>query len=454
MIRPIFMRKTFLTGLLLCVAMGLCAAPHSKQKTDREVWVDIMYQMAEPVMKNMAEGRLQQVMDTTGGSKNLELSPTWDNRDKKVAYMETFGRLLAGLAPWLNLPDDNTDESIKRKQLREWTRQAIINAVNPESPDRLGWENGGQTLVDAAYVVEGLYRGYDSLWIPLPQETKDRYIQEIKNLRRYDPPYTNWLLFVAMEECFLLYVGADYDAYRIKLGLAKVEEWYIGDGMYSDGPSFAFDYYNSYVIQPMYTECLEMIAARRPNDTQLIFSKTNEKTRGAWNRLQEVRKRMQKWSVILERLISPEGTFPIVGRSIPYRMAAMQPLALLAWRKLLPQELHNGQVRSALTAVANRMFFGQPENPSKSAKAMSKNYNEGGFLTIGFVGPHPNVADWYTNNGSLYITSLAFLPLGLPDTDPFWTDPAEKWTSKKAWEGDDFPKDHKWDINSQKLYWE
>jgi len=180
--------RAFMTLLLLGSVLGMFASPKGQRKTDREVWVDIMYQMAEPVMKNMAEGKLQQVMDTTGGNKNLELSPTWDNRDKKVAYMEAFGRLLAGLAPWLNLPDDDTPESAKRKQLREWTRQAIINAVDPQSPDRLGWENGGQTLVDAAYVVEGLYRGFDSLWVPLPKETKDLYIQEIQKLRKYDPP--------------------------------------------------------------------------------------------------------------------------------------------------------------------------------------------------------------------------------------------------------------------------
>lgn len=447
------MKKTILFAAILLSCTSL-SAKKQEAKADREVWVDIMYQMAEPVMKNMAEGKLQQVMDTAGGNKSLELSPTWDNRDKKVAYMEAFGRLLAGLAPWLNLPDDDSAESAKRRQLRRWTRQAIINAVDPQSPDRLGWENGGQTLVDAAYVVEGLFRGYDSLWVPLPKETKDLYIKELKGLRRYDPPYTNWLLFIAMEESFLMYVGADYDAYRIKMALAKIEEWYIGDGIYSDGPSFAFDYYNSYVIQPMYMECLEMIAARQPNNTYLIFGKTNDKVRGAKNRLQEVTKRMQKWSVILERFISPEGTFPVVGRSIPYRMATLQPLALLAWRKQLPKELHEGQVRSALTAVANRMFYGQLENPAKNAPTLSKNYNSGGFLTIGFVGPHPNVADWYTNNGSLYMTSLAFMPLGLPATDSFWTAPYEKWTSKKAWEGDDFPKDHKWDINSQKLYWE
>ena len=49
---------------------------------------------------------------------------------------------------------------------------------------------------------------------------------------------------------------------------------------------------------------------------------------------------------------------------------------------------------------------------------------------------------------------FAFMALGLPPTDSFWTAPYEKWTSKKAWEGDDFPKDHKWDINREILYWE
>ena len=410
--------------------------------SDREVWVDIMYQMAEPVLRNMAEGKLQQNMTLENGG--LEISPTWDGRDKKVSYMECFARLMAGLAPWLSLPDDDTPEGLKRKQLREWALKAYANAVDPASPDYLGWTSGGQTLVDAAYLVESLYRGYDALWVPLDDVTKQRYIKEIQGLRRYDPPYTNWLLFIAMEESFLMYVGADYDAYRIKMALAKVEEWYIGDGLYSDGPSFAFDYYNAYVIHPMYVEALEMIAAKQPNNSYLIFSKTDAQRRGAKNRLEEARKRMQKYSIILERFISPEGTYPVVGRSIPYRMAVFQPLAQLAWRKQLPKELTNGQVRAGITAVAKNMFL----------RPGITNFNKQGFLTIGFIGNHPNVADWYTNNGSLYMTSLAFLPLGLPADDPFWTDPAEKWTSKKAWDGDDFPKDHKWDINSQRLYWE
>ena len=419
--------------------MGLSTAEAAKKKqvkqlTDREYWCQQAYKMAQPVLENMARGELQKNMKT-------EFSPSFDNRNRKVVYMETFGRLMAGIAPWLSLPDDNTPEGAKRKQLREWALKAYANAVDPESPDYLGWKSGGQTLVDAAYLVESLYRGYDALWVPLDSITKQRYIKEIQGLRRYDPPYTNWVLFVGMEEAFLMYVGASYDAYRIKMAVSKAEEWYIGDGLYSDGPSFAFDYYNAYVIQPMYTEILEMVSAKQPNNNYLVRSH-GDKRNGAKNRLEIVRKRMQKYSVILERFISPEGTYPVVGRSIPYRMAVFQPLAQLAWRKQLPKELTNGQVRAGLTAVAKKMF------------GQANNFNKQGFLTIGFLGNHPNVADWYTNNGSLYMTSLAFLPLGLPADDPFWTDPAEKWTSKKAWEGDDFPKDHKWDINPQILYWE
>ena len=51
-------------------------------------------------------------------------------------------------------------------------------------------------------------------------------------------------------------------------------------------------------------------------------------------------------------------------------------------------------------------------------------------------------------------TSLFLLPLGLPANDSFWACPDEPWTSVKAWSGESFPKDHKWPINPQPLYWE
>lgn len=381
---------------------------------DRAYWVDLAYKMAAPVLSNMAEGKLQANMQ-------IEVSPSFDNRDKRVTYMEAFGRLMAGVAPWLSLPDDNTEEGKMRKQLREWALKSYAHAVDPQSPDYLLWRKEGQPLVDAAYIAESFLRAYDQLWKPLNETTKKRYIEEFTLLRRVDPPYTNWLLFSSIIESFLAKAGAPYDAYRVNSACRKMEEWYAGDGWYADGPVFAFDYYSSYVFHPMYLETLQAMKDAKAY-TRIHYGQYYARAL----------ERCQKFSIVLERLISPEGTFPVFGRSIPYRMAAMQPLALMAWYQTLPGGLTNGQVRSALTATMKSMFDGK------------ENFNEGGFLTIGFCGRQPNVADWYTNNGSLYMTSLSFLPLGLPATHPFWTDAPADWTSKKAWSGQPFPKDHQW----------
>ena len=384
-----------------------------KVKTDRELWTGILYQMAAPVLSNMSEGKLQENM-------LVELSPTWDGRDKRVTYMECFGRLMAGLAPWLSLPDDDTAEGQQRKQLREWALKSYAQSVDPESKDYLLWRKEGQPLVDAAYIAESFLRGYDALWVPLDDLTKQRYIAEFQQLRRVDPPYTNWLLFSSTVECFLKKAGAQTDYYRITSALRKVDEWYVGDGWYSDGEDFAFDYYNSFVLHPMYVECLDVMTDGGKRNIRNVKG----------GNFPKALKRMQRFGMILERFVSPEGAFPVFGRSITYRTGVLQPLALLSLRGWLPKELPAGQVRAAMTAVIQRMF------------GDNRNFNAEGYLTLGFNGSQPNISDWYTNNGSLYLASLAFLPLGLAADDPFWTDAPQPWTSKKAWGGEDFPKDH------------
>ncbi len=409
-------RSIMMTLVLALVPfMGISAKKKVAQQSDRQYWCALAYKMAQPVLENMAKGELQKNMQT-------EFSPSFDNRNKKVLYMECFGRLMAGVAPWLTLPDDATAEGKQRKQLREWALASYKNAVDPQSPDYLCWGIGGQNLVDAAYIAESFLRAYDTLWKPLDEVTKKRYLAEFAKLRHIDPPYTNWLLFSSTIESFMAKAGGDFDEYRVNSACRKVEEWYVGDGWYADGPSFAFDYYSSYVFHPMYLETLQAMVDAKVN-SRLDYQKYYDR---------ELR-RCQKYSIILERFISPEGTFPAFGRSIPYRMATMQPLALMAWYQTLPSDLSNGQVRAALTKVLHRMF--DKEN----------NFNEKGYLSIGFCGnSQKNVADWYTNNGSLYMTTLAFMPLGLPADHPFWTDAAQPWTQVKAWNNQQFPKDHQW----------
>ena len=406
--------------IMLAVMLPLSAAAKKKQEkviSDREYWCQQAYKMAQPVLENMAKGELQKNMKT-------EFSPSFDNRNRKVVYMETFGRLMAGIAPWLALPDDDTAEGQQRKQLREWALASYKHSVDPESPDYLCWGVSGQNLVDAAYIAESFIRAYDALWVPLDNVTKERYIKEFKMLRKYEPPYTNWFLFSSTIESFIAKAAGlkEYDDFRVMMPIRKTEEWYVGDGWYADGPVFAFDYYSSYVFHAMYLETLQNMIDAKQNGTRLEYKKYYDRAL----------KRAQKFAIILERFISPEGTFPVIGRSTPYRLAALQPLALMAWYQKLPKELSNGQVRAALTKSMHRMFD------------IQNNYNDAGFLTIGFCGHQPETADWYTNNGSLYMTSLSFMPLGLPADHDFWTCEAQPWTQVKAWGGQPFPKDHRW----------
>lgn len=396
--------------LLLLCTWGSVA----KKKTeifvanDRYQWVELCYRIAAPVLENMSKGELQQNM-------KLELSPTWDGRDIRVAYMETFGRLMAGISPWLSLPDDDTDEGKKRKQIREWALLSYKNGVDPESPDLLGWDvNSPQRLVDAAYLAESFLRAPDATWKRLDNITQQRYIKRFKSLRTIRPAYNNWLLFRAMIEAFLMSVGEPADEFALTVAINKINEWYVGDGWYTDGPEFSIDYYNSFVIHPMYVEVLEVLVQHRfstPISPKLAI------------------RRMQRFNTFLERIISPEGTFPAFGRSIVYRMGAFQPLALAAWKYGMPKNISNGQVRAALTAVMHNLF------------KVEGNFNKKGFLQLGFAGHQTELANYYTNNGSLYMTSLVFIPLGLPVEHPFWTSPAEPWTSQKAWNGKPFVRD-------------
>lgn len=146
---------------------------------------------------------------------------------------------------------------------------------------------------------------------------------------------------------------------------------------------------------------------------------------------QEALKRMIRHAEYSERIISPEGHYPAFGRSVTYRTAAFQSLADVALREKLPAYILPAQVREALTAVHRNMYEG------------NQNFDKNGWLVLGFNGHQPECADVYTSTGSLYMATLSFLPLGLPADNPFWTDPAADWTTKKAWSGQTLRKDYK-----------
>jgi hypothetical protein len=125
-----------------------------------------------------------------------------------------------------------------------------------------------------------------------------------------------------------------------------------------------------------------------------------------------------------------------VGRSLCYRFGAFQLLSEISLRRQLPEDVTPEQVRCALTAVMRRMI----DAPGT--------FDEQGWLRLGFYGHQPSIAESYISTGSLYLCSVAWLPLGLPATDPFWAGEAKAWTAKKAWSGVDIRTDHAMDDDS------
>src|SRR6188508_1285467 len=95
-----------------------------------------------------------------------------DSNRVRVAHLEAFGRTLAGIAPWLELGADKTTEGKLREKYIQLTRKALTVAVDPSSPDFLNFNKQPQPLVDAAFIAQGLLRGYTQLWEPLDQQTR------------------------------------------------------------------------------------------------------------------------------------------------------------------------------------------------------------------------------------------------------------------------------------------
>ena len=397
--------------VILSAAGKKNASDKANLVSDREKWVTILYKVSQPVLYNLSQNSLKKNMPVEQRGQTHPEYKYYGDRTK-FAYLEAFCRTLSGIAPWLELADDNTKEGMMRKELRELSIKSITNAMNPAAADYMSFDVGNQALVEAAYLGQTFLRAPNNLWAKLDKQTQDRIANELIKIRQVRPNQSNWLLFSAVVETFLYKFGYSYDQMRVDYPVRQFEKWYKGDGVYGDGDPFHWDYYNSYVIQPMLVDITIVFEKEFPGMNQLVL------------------KRSQRYAEVIERFISPEGTIPPLGRSLQYRTATLQSLSQMALLKKLPESLKEGQVRAAMTAVIQRM--------------MSQNgtFDDNGWLKIGFCGSQPEIGEPYTCTGSLYICTNGFLALGLPATDSFWTSPAEVWTAKKAWNGEEFLQDH------------
>jgi hypothetical protein len=423
-------------------------------ETTRAYWVRELTRMAGPVLRALAERRLKRDMPVEGVGDDRYGS----GGRAQFSHLEAIARTLVGIAPWLECgggranfaapagspaapsssPSSSSsisssfapclppEEEALRAEFADLARRAIDSATDPASPDHVNFSVSFQPIVDAAFLGHAIVRAPTELWAKLPEWVKRNTVAAFKATRSRRPHHNNWLLFGGMIEAALCVMGEedDWDVMRVDHGirhfLAPTSSWYKGDGMYGDGPDYHADYYGSLVIHPMLLDILRVVTASPRGKVYEDWAAY----------LPVAQKRAVRYGEILERTIAPDGTYPPLGRSLAYRCGVMQHLAQMALEASLGKGVSPAQVRCALTAVMSRSL-----SPVGT-------YDDKGWLRVGFAGAQLEVGEIYISTGSLYLASAIFLPLGLPPSEPFWSDPPEMWTSARMWSGGFAPCDH------------
>ncbi|GGX04372.1 DUF2264 domain-containing protein [Streptomyces chryseus] len=249
-----------------------------------------------------------------------------------------------------------------------------------------------QTVVESASLALALRLTRPWLWDTLDERTRARAVDWLLPALGPSPVDNNWWLFGLTVAGFLQDAGIETDRARatIDRSLARVEEWHLGDGWYSDGPNRAFDHYNPWALH-----FYPVLHAHLAGDRDL---------------LDRYGPRLHAQLEAHTRMFDANGAPMPYGRSLTYRFAAAAAPWLGALTGHTP--LTPGATRRLATGTL-RYFLDRGA------------VDDRGLLTPGWHGPYAPVLQSYSGPASPYWASKGFLGLLLPAGHPVWTDPEE-----------------------------
>ncbi|WAZ24927.1 DUF2264 domain-containing protein [Streptomyces cinnabarinus] len=253
-------------------------------------------------------------------------------------------------------------------------------------------QHRSQPLVEAASIALALRLTRPLLWDRLDDAVQQRAAQWLGDALTAEPWPCNWELFPVTVGGFLQSIDHEPEASRkaIDRGLERIEQWYLGDGWYTDGDGRKFDYYNGWAMH-----LYPMLHAWLSDDADLLNLYGG---------------RLSRHLTDYAHLFAADGAPMHQGRSLTYRFATTAPLWLGALTGHTP--LPPGQTRR-LASGALRHFL------ERGA------VDDRGLLTLGWHGPNPAVLQDYSGPASPYWASKGFLGLLLPPDHEVWTAPEE-----------------------------
>ncbi|MFD7276486.1 DUF2264 domain-containing protein [Streptomyces sp. NPDC059862] len=259
---------------------------------------------------------------------------------------------------------------------------AGVDGVWPRIEDR------SQPLVEAASIALALRLTRPLLWDRLDDGVRQRAAAWLGDALTAEAWPCNWELFPVTVAGFLQEIGHEPGASgkAIERGLERIEQWYVGDGWYTDGDGRKFDYYNGWAMH-----LYPVLHAWLADDTRLLDLYGG---------------RLSRHLDDYARLFGADGAPMHQGRSLTYRFATTAPLWLGALTGHTP--LAPGETRR-LASGALRYFL---ERGAVDGR---------GLLTLGWHGPNSAVLQGYSGPASPYWASKGFLGLLLPPDHEVWT---------------------------------
>ncbi|MEV6592092.1 DUF2264 domain-containing protein [Streptomyces acidicola] len=270
---------------------------------------------------------------------------------------------------------------------------AGVSGVWPRIEDR------GQPLVEAASIALALRLTRPLLWDRLDDAVQQRAADWLGDALTAEPWPCNWELFPVTVGGFLADIGHETDASHraIDRGLERIEQWYVGDGWYTDGDGRKFDYYNGWAMH-----LYPVLHAWLADDERLLDLYGG---------------RLSTHLADYARLFGGDGAPMHQGRSLTYRFATTAPLWLGALTGRTP--LPPGQTRRLASGALKYFLDGGA-------------VDDRGLLTLGWRGPDPAVLQGYSGPASPYWASKGFLGLLLPEDHEVWTATEESGPVERA----------------------
>ncbi|MEV0263436.1 DUF2264 domain-containing protein [Streptomyces sp. NPDC050617] len=246
-----------------------------------------------------------------------------------------------------------------------------------------------QQLVEAASIAVGLAESRPWIWDRLDGRVQERIADWLGGFAGQPVHDNNWQLFKVVATQFLASVGAPHARADIEDGLDRIEDWYLGDGWYSDGDGRNFDYYIGWAMH-FYPLLWSRMAGADDGGRTAVYQE-----------------RLARFLASYPHFFGGDGAPVHQGRSLTYRFASVAPVWMGALADCTP--LAPGLTRR-LASGALRHFaeHGVPDGR--------------GLLTLGWYGPHLPATQAYSGPASPYWASKGFLGLLLPPGHPVWTD--------------------------------